>query len=115
VWRQDQPLHLGLLRRIQQPLLVRLAPARLADQALGALDREALADIDHPGPAQPDLLGDRPIGQAALAKPDHLPPPLLLGRGRQLAHVHVPHDREPGPVPDQVKRMRAGSIMGSER
>jgi hypothetical protein len=30
----DQPLDLGLLRRVQQALLVRLAPTRLADQAL---------------------------------------------------------------------------------
>jgi hypothetical protein len=55
-----------------------------------ALGREPLADVDHPGPAQPDLLGDRPRGQAALAQPDRLPPALFLGRRRQLAHVHMP-------------------------
>ena len=49
------------------------------------------ADVDYPGSAQPDLLGDLSIGQAALAEPDHLPPALLLGCGRQLAHVYVPH------------------------
>ena len=86
--------NLGLPRRVQQALLIGLAPARLADKPLGTLGREALADVDHPGPAQPDLLGDRPVGQAALPQPDHLPPALLLGRRRQLAHVHVPHHAE---------------------
>jgi hypothetical protein len=65
----DQPLHLGFLGRIQQALLVRLAAARLARQALRTLGREPLAYVEHPGPAQPDLLGDRPVGQPALAKP----------------------------------------------
>jgi hypothetical protein len=87
----DQRLHLGFLGRVQQALFVRLAAARLADQPFRALGGKALTNVDHPGPAQPDLLGDFPIGQAALAKPDHLPPALFLGRSRQLSHVHVPH------------------------
>jgi hypothetical protein len=35
----DQLLNFGLLGRIQQALLIRLAPARLAHQALRALGR----------------------------------------------------------------------------
>jgi hypothetical protein len=38
----DQPLHLGLLRRIQEPLLVRPAPALAADQPRRSPCREAL-------------------------------------------------------------------------
>jgi hypothetical protein len=87
----DQLLRLGLLGRIQQALFVGPAATRLADQPFRALGCKALADVDHPGPAQPDLLGDLSTGQAALAEPDHLPPALLLGCRRQLAHVHVPH------------------------
>jgi hypothetical protein len=75
----------------EQSLLIRLAPARLAHQTLRALGREALTDIDHAGPAQPDLLGDHLVGQATLPQADHLPPALFLRGRRQLAHVHVLH------------------------
>ena len=43
------------------------------------------------GPRQPDLRRDRVVGQPGLAQPDHLPPPLFLSGGRQLAHVDVLH------------------------
>src|SRR5215218_6684564 len=67
----DQLPHLRLLVRAQEALLVRLAAPRLAHQPLRALGREALADVDHPGPAQSDLPGDLPVGQAAPAQADH--------------------------------------------
>lgn len=109
------PLHLGVLRRIQQALFVGLAAARLADQPLRAPGGKALGAVDHPGPAQPDLLGDLSIGQAALAKPDYLPPALFLSRRGQLAHVHVPHARELGTPVNQIKTMRAASIRWSAK
>jgi hypothetical protein len=91
-----QVLDLGLLRRIKQPLLIRLAPARLTDQPFRPLGREALTDIEHPGPAQAHLPGDGGVGHAGLAEPDDLPPALLLRRRGQLAHVHVPHAADLG-------------------
>src|SRR3712207_6983952 len=45
-------------------------------------------------PYTPLFRSDRIIGQPGLAQPDHLPPPLFLGRGRQLAHVYVFHRSE---------------------
>ena len=66
-------------------------------------------------PAKPSnttqQLGDFPIGQAALAEPDHMPPTLLFGCSRQLAHVHVPHARELGSLVNQITTMRAASII----
>src|SRR3954452_3064926 len=101
VWRMaaDQRLDLRLLRRVQQALLAWLAPARPADDPFRPLGREAVADIEHPGWAQPNQIGNCLIGHPALAKPDDLPPALLLGRGRQLAHVHVPHARPIWSIP----------------
>src|SRR4051812_46469479 len=95
----DQRLDLRLLRRVQQALLAWLAPAWLADQPFRPLGREAVADIEHPGWAQPNQIGNCLIGHPALAKPDDLPPALLLGRSRQLAHVHVPHARPIWSIP----------------
>src|SRR4051795_5402337 len=107
----DQPLHLSFLGRIQQALFIGLAAARLADQPFRALSCKALTNVDHPGPAQPDLSRNRFVGQAALTKPDHLPPALFLSRRGQLAHVHVPHARELGTPANQIKTMRAESII----
>src|SRR3954454_15070588 len=111
----DQRLHLGFLGRAQQALFVGLAAARLADQPFRALGGKALTKVDHPGPAQPDLLGDFSIGQAALTKPDLLPPAVILSRRGQLAHVHVPHARELGTPVNQIKTMRAASITRTMR
>ena len=87
----DQPLDRPLLRRIQQPLLIRLAATLAAGQALLALGSEALADVEHPGLAEPDLGSNRRVAHATLAQANHLSPSLLLGRRSQLAHVHVLH------------------------
>jgi hypothetical protein len=106
----DQFLHLGLLPRVQQALLARLASAWLADQPFRALGRKAVADIQHPGRAQPNQIGNFLVGHPALAQSDDLPPALLLGRGRQLAHIHVPHARDVGASQPQLKTMRANSI-----
>src|SRR3712207_2409441 len=95
----DQRLDLRLLRRAQQALLAQLASAWLADQPFRPLGRKAVADIQHPGWAQPNQIGDFLVGHPALAQSDDLPPALLLGRGRQLAHVHVPQTRGIGLVP----------------
>jgi hypothetical protein len=43
------------------------------------------------GLGQPRLRGDRRVGQAAFAQPNHLPPTLLLCGRRQLAHVDMIH------------------------
>ena len=86
----DQSLRLGLLRRVQQALLVWLTATWLANQTIRALGRKALADIDHPGSAQPDLPGNRPIGQATLAEPDRLPPALFLSGSLRMSTCLMP-------------------------
>src|SRR4051812_47751040 len=114
----DQRLDLRLLRRVQQALLAWLAPAWLADQPFRPLGREAVADIEHPGWAQPNQIGNCLIGHPALAKPDDLPPALLLGRSRQLAHVHVPHARPiwsiPASTQDNEGRINIAPFSGPD-
>jgi hypothetical protein len=59
----------------------------LADQPFRPLGRKAVADVEHPGWAQPNQLGNFPVGHPVLAQFDDLPPALLLGRDRQLASI----------------------------
>ena len=84
-----------MITDVLQPRLLPYAASTIPPSNAGNVARQNaltadIRDVDHPGPAQPHLLGDRPTGQAALAQPDHLPPALLLRRGRQLANVHMP-------------------------
>jgi hypothetical protein len=60
-------------------------------QSRQAVLGKALADVEHSRLGQPRLRGDRRVGQAALAQPDHLPPTLLLCCRRQFAHVDMIH------------------------
>jgi hypothetical protein len=87
----DQVAGRRLLVGIEEPAIPRLGPARAGLQAGPAPLGEALSDVEHPGPRQPDLRRDRVVGQPGLPKPDHLPPPLFLRRCWQLAHVHMLH------------------------
>ena len=102
-------LVLRFLVGIEEPAMPRLGPARAGLQPGRTPLGEALADVEHPGRAQPDLRRDRVVSLAGSAQPDHLPPAFLLRRRRQLAHVHVLHARDLGrsclhsrlPRPDQ--------------
>jgi len=105
----DQVAGLRLLFGIEETAMPRLGPARAGLQPGRAPLGVALADIEHPGRAQPRLRRDRIVGLACLAQADHLPPAFLLRRRRQLAHVHVLHAAHLGrpylpsrsPRPDQ--------------
>jgi hypothetical protein len=87
----DQVPDLRLLRRVEAAPRARRGPARAAPQPRRTPLGEAPADVEHPGPRQPDLRRDRVVGLPGLPQPDHLSPTLFLGGGRQLAHVDVPH------------------------
>src|SRR5215218_10903796 len=105
----DQGAGLRLLAGIKEAAVPPLRPARAGLQPGRAPLGEALADVEHPGRAQPHLRPDRVVSLAGSAQPDHLPPAFLLRRRRQLAHVHVLHARDLGrpylpsrpPRPDQ--------------
>ena len=71
---------------------------------------EALADVEHALLGQPNLLGDLRVYQAAFPQPDDRATTILLSRRRQAPHVHVHHQTDLGPAPDQSKTAQAGSI-----
>src|SRR3712207_878522 len=105
----NEVARLPLLVGIEEPAMPRLGPARAGLQPGRTPLGEALADVEHPGRAQPHLRRDRAVSLAGPPQPDHLPAAFLLRRRRQLAHVHVLHARDLGrpylpsrsPRPDQ--------------
>jgi hypothetical protein len=80
----DQVAGLRLLLGIEEPAMPRLGPARAGLQPGRAPLGVALADIEHPGRAQPDLSRDRIVGHAGLAQADHLPPAFLWAAAGSL-------------------------------
>ena len=64
--------------------MARFGPVRFARQTRVAVSGDALADIEHAGSAEPDLVGDGLISHAPLAQADDLTPTFLLGRRTSL-------------------------------
>ena len=87
----DQGTDRRLLVGIEEAAIPGLGPARAGLQAGHPAFGDALADIEDPGPGQPNLRGNGIVSETGLAQADDLPPTFLLGRGRQLAHGHMVH------------------------
>ena len=86
-----KPNRPAFLLRVEVASRARCGPAWATLQPRRAPLGEAPTDVEHPGPRQPDLGRGRIMGQPGLAQPDHLPPALFPGGGRQLAHVYLFH------------------------